>query len=116
MHRIGGQAGEQGGDEAVKLGDVFDGHWGKSRGREGKAPKKGATFELYGITKRNLQPPAYTTTGLPAVSGLVLRQLAGKPGAARAVERLWDSLKAANYGRDEVRRRVIDPASPCTRR
>ena len=25
---------------------------------------------------------------------------------ARAVERLWDSLKAANYGRDEVRRRV----------
>ena len=49
-------------------------------GREGKAPKKAATFELYCITKRNLQPPAYTTTGLPAVSGVVLRQLAGKPG------------------------------------
>jgi len=35
-------------------------------GREGKAPKKAAKFELHGITKRNLQPPVYTTTGLPA--------------------------------------------------
>ena len=26
-------------------------------GREGKAPKKGAKFELYGITKRPLRPP-----------------------------------------------------------
>ena len=27
-----------------------------------------------------------------------------------AVERLWDALKAANYGRDEVRRRVTAAA------
>ena len=33
-------------------------------GREGKAPKKGATFELYGITERPLRPPAYTPSGL----------------------------------------------------
>jgi DNA polymerase-1 len=61
-------------------------------GREGKAPKKGAKFELHGITKRNLQPPAYTSTGLPAVSGVVLRQLAGKPGAARRIADEWDRL------------------------
>ena len=61
-------------------------------GREGKAPKKGAKFELYGITKRNLAVPVYTTTGLPAVSSVVLRQLAGKPGAARAIVDAWDQL------------------------
>ena len=74
-------------------------------GREGKAPKKGATFELYGITKRNLQPPAYTTTGLPAVSGLVLRQLAGKPGAARAVVDEWDTLTDAEKTDDALKKR-----------
>ena len=39
-------------------------------GREGKAPKKAAKFELKGITKRNLQVPVYTATGLPAVSSV----------------------------------------------
>lgn len=63
-----------------------------ANGREGKAPKKGAKFELHGLTKRNLQVPVYTATGLPAVSGVVLRQLAGKPGAAREVVDGWDDL------------------------
>ena len=74
-------------------------------GREGKAPKKAATFELYGITKRNLQPPAYTTTGLPAVSGVVLRQLAGKPGEARAVVDEWDALSDSEKTEEALRKR-----------
>ena len=74
-------------------------------GREGKAPKKAATFELYGITKRNLQPPAYTTTGLPAVSGVVLRQLAGKPGEARAVVDEWDALPDSEKTEEALRKR-----------
>ena len=61
-------------------------------GREGKAPKKGAKFELHGITKRNLPVAVYTATGLPAVSSVVLRQLAGKPGAARQLLDGWDDL------------------------
>ena len=32
-------------------------------GREGKAPKKGAKFELHGVTKRKLAVPVYTATG-----------------------------------------------------
>ena len=69
--------------------------WDES-GREGKAPKKAAKFTLHGITKRNLQPPVYTTTGLPAVSGAVLRALAGKPGAARALVDGWNDLSDAD--------------------
>ena len=63
-------------------------------GREGKAPKKGATFTLCGITTRNLAVPVYTATGSPAVSGVVLRQLAGRPGAARELVEGWDALSA----------------------
>lgn len=70
-------------------------------GREGKAPKKAAKFELHGITKRNLQPPVYTTTGLPAVSSVVLRALAGKPGAARELVDNWDAL-ADDQKKDEA--------------
>jgi len=72
-------------------------------GREGKAPKKAATFELFGITKRNLTPPAFTTTGLPAVSGLVLRQLAGKAGAARAVVDGWNALSDSEKTDDALK-------------
>ena len=75
-----------------------------ANGREGKAPKKGATFELFGITKRQLQPPAYTTTGLPAVSGFVLRTLAGKPGAARAVVDNWDALPESEKTEEQLKK------------
>jgi len=63
-----------------------------ANGREGKAPKKTSKITLHGITKRPLPVSTYTATGLPAVSSVVLRQLAGKPGAAREICDNWDSL------------------------
>ena len=65
--------------------------WDKA-GREGKAPKKTMKLALHGITKKPIQVMTYTATGLPAVSSVVLRALAGKPGAARSIMDNWDEL------------------------
>jgi len=65
--------------------------WDRS-GREGKAPKKTMKLALHGITKKPIQVMTYTATGLPAVSSVVLRALAGKPGAARSIMDNWDEL------------------------
>ena len=61
-------------------------------GREGKAPKKTMKLALHGITKKPIQVMTYTATGLPAVSSVVLRALAGKPAAARSIMDNWDEL------------------------
>ncbi len=63
-----------------------------ANGREGKAPKKTMKVLLHGITTKPIQVQTYTATGLPAVSSVVLRALAGKPGAARAIMDNWDAL------------------------
>ena len=63
-----------------------------SAGREGKAPKKTMKVALHGITLKPIQVQTFTATGLPAVSSVVLRALAGKPGVARALMDTWDSL------------------------
>jgi DNA polymerase I len=63
-----------------------------ANGRVGKAPKKTTKITLHGIYDKPLQVMTYTATGLPAVSSVVLRQLAGKPGAAREVCDTWDTL------------------------
>ena len=65
--------------------------WDKA-GREGKAPKKTMKLALHGITKKPIQVMTYTATGLPAVSSVVLRALAGKPAAARSIMDNWDEL------------------------
>ena len=74
-------------------------------GREGKAPKKGAKFTLHGVTKRDLAVPVYTATGLPAVSSVVLRSLAGRPGAAREIVDTWDALTNAEKTNDALKKR-----------
>ena len=73
-------------------------------GREGKAPKKGAKFTLHGVTKRDLAVPVYTATGLPAVSSVVLRSLAGRPGAAREIVDTWDALTDAEKTNDALKK------------
>ena len=50
---------------------------GDSAGREGKAPKKTMKVALHGITLKPIQVQTFTATGLPAVSSVVLRALAG---------------------------------------
>lgn len=65
-------------------------------GREGKAPKKNAKITLHGIVEKPIPVQVYTATGLPAVSSMVLRGLAGKPGAARALLEGWDDLAEDN--------------------
>jgi len=73
-----------------------------ANGREGKAPKKTSKITLHGRTKRPLPVLTYTATGLPAVSSVVLRQLAGKPGAAREICDNWDSLPEADKKNEKL--------------
>ena len=64
-------------------------------GREGKPPKKlrPVLLKSAGLC---LTPDVYTASGLPAVSSVVLRQLAGRPGAAGALLQQLADLKAAH--------------------
>lgn len=73
-------------------------------GREGKAPKKTMKVALHGITVKPIQVQTYTATGLPAVSSVVLRSLAGKPGAARAILDSWDTLPASDKAEEVLKK------------
>ena len=57
-------------------------------GREGKAPLKNRSIELYGVFGKGESTrfgvDVFTPSGWPAVSTPVLRTLAGKPGAAQS--------------------------------
>ena len=77
--------------------------WDRS-GREGKAPKKTMKLALHGITKKPIQVMTYTATGLPAVSSVVLRALAGKPGAARSIMDNWDELPDEEKTEDKLKK------------
>jgi len=77
--------------------------WDKN-GRQGKAPKKTMKLELHGITKKPIQVLTFTATGLPAVSSVVLRTLAGKPGAARDIIDNWDALPVDEKTEDKLKR------------
>ena len=73
-------------------------------GREGKAPKKTMKVALHGITVKPIPVQTFTATGLPAVSSVVLRSLAGKPGAARAIMDAWDTLSDAEKSEEALKK------------
>ena len=63
--------------------------WSRS-GQEGKAPPKQKTILLRGIVTKPIDPPAYTASGLPSVSSIMLRLLVGKSKTAAELLERWD--------------------------
>ena len=61
-------------------------------GREGKAPRRAPPLSCTASPSATCSLPRTPPPGSPRCRAVVLRQLAGKPGAARAVVDEWDAL------------------------